>query len=111
MDNVLAKLITIEIGLLKKFNEILSYFYESTVELSYNKKPTIQKVILFKCFLKRICEIDEDDEVDIEKFKKSLLENLNVCMKISNIHKIVLLLDPTRRSMKMIECEDEKKRI
>lgn len=43
----------------------------------------------------------------IKLFKNSLLRNLEIYMQVKNIHKIALLLDPKKTSLKMIERQEK----
>jgi hypothetical protein len=107
-DKILTKLISIDKKLLTSYIKILALFNDATLELSYNESPTIQKVIPIKISLEDMCEIEENELEDIITFKSNLKKYLKQYMKISDVHKIAILLDPKKRSLKMMKNATEK---
>jgi len=54
-EKLIKKLVNINKKLLSSYIEILAHFNNTTLELSYNKSPTIQKAIPIKASLEEIC--------------------------------------------------------
>ena len=98
IDEVYSKLIGINFNLLKKYVKIFSHFNGATLELSSNSTPTVQKVIPLGYFLEKECQAKIYDEDQIKSFKSKFIKKLKSYMKIFEIHKISLLLNPTKRT-------------
>lgn len=103
----------------------LKIFKNASDELEGDKKPTIQKVVLFKCLIKNhllkyvnleINNLDEDVEVDIDFIMKILgnkaLNILDIKFQLSKEHEIAVFLGPKFKMLKMFPQENgERSRI
>jgi len=100
-------------------------FKNASDELEGDKKPTIQKVVLFKCLIKNhlikyanyeINNVDEDVEVNIDFIMKTLgdkaLDILDIKFQLSSEHEIAVFLWPKFKMLKMFPQENgERNRI
>ncbi len=94
--------------IIKPLVEILENFNTATELLSYNEKPTLNLVLPLRQKLLTICEINENDIMEIKAFKSVLKCNIEKYYKISDIHKIATFLDPNKKKLKFLDdCEKE----
>jgi len=111
--------------LLQSLIGFLKVFKNASDELEGDKKPTIQKVVLFKCLIKNhlikyanheINNIDEDVEINIDFIMKTLgnkaLDILDMKFQLGNEHEIAVFLWPKFKMLKMFPQENgERNRI
>ncbi|KAL4134763.1 hypothetical protein QTP88_006478 [Uroleucon formosanum] len=120
-----CRLQNINRDLLQSLITFLKIFKNASDELEGDKKPTIQKVVLFKCLIKNnlikyanleINNLDEDVEVNIDSIMKILgnkaLTILDNKFQLSDVHEIAVFLWPKFKMLKMFSEENgERSRI
>ncbi|KAL4119444.1 hypothetical protein QTP88_012253 [Uroleucon formosanum] len=120
-----CRLQNINRDLLQSLITFLKIFKNASDELEGDKKPTIQKVVLFKCLIKNnlikyanleINNLDENVEVNIDSIMKILgnkaLTILDNKFQLSDVHEIAVFLWPKFKMLKMFSEENgERSRI
>jgi hypothetical protein len=107
-SNLGSLILGINMKIIKPLVEILKNFNTATELLSYNEKPTLNLVLPLKQKLLTICEVNENDIMEIKHFKSVLKSNIEKYYKISDIHKVATFLDPNKKKLKFLDdCEKE----
>lgn len=96
----------IDIGDIRILLQLLQPFKQCLESLSSDEQTTLNEVYLWKKKLIKHCQKLEEDTTFTKFFKSELLQLLSDEMKIDELHKVAVFLDPNFKNLKFLSEEE-----